>query len=52
MINFAIKKRCIRCLSVLDAAGHCTNEQCVRYTKPTETTQQEAPQAAETATEK
>ena len=52
MINFAIKKRCIRCLSVLDAAGHCTNEKCVRYIKPTKTTQQEAPQAAETAIEK
>lgn len=47
-----IKKRCIRCLSVLDTAGHCTNEKCVRYIKPTETAQQEAPQAAETAIEK
>lgn len=47
-----IKKRCIRCLSVLDTAGHCTNEKCVKYIKPTEITQQETPQAAETAIEK
>lgn len=27
----AIKKRCVRCLTLLDTNGNCTNEKCVRY---------------------
>ena len=52
MSNYTIKKRCIRCLSVLDAAGHCPNDTCIKHIMQTETTQQEAPQAAETTAEK
>ena len=29
-----IRKRCLRCLSVLDSAGNCTNKNCVRYPRP------------------
>lgn len=47
-----IKKRCIRCLSVLDSAGRCTNKKCVKCITQAETTQQEAAQAAETTAEK
>lgn len=35
MAKYAIKKRCIRCLHVLDAAGNCTNEKCIKYVAPT-----------------
>ena len=52
MSNYTIKKRCIRCLSVLDSAGRCTNEKCIKHIMQTETPQQEAPQAAETTAEK
>lgn len=27
----AIKKRCVRCLTPLDANGNCPNKKCVRH---------------------
>lgn len=30
----AVKKRCIRCLTILNSEGNCVNEKCVRYIPP------------------
>lgn len=34
-----LKKRCWVCASVENADGNCTNPDCPRYVKPTETTE-------------
>lgn len=42
MDKLTIKKRCLRCLHVLDAAGNCINKECVRCITPANNTGAEA----------